>query len=203
MRENRGLQERVRNRTDVIARRFDLVQVMLKELGYLEANSITPHGRLLAKIYGETDLLVSELVRKSVLIKLGPVELVSVLSSLVYESRKDESPKIPHGQLQEALSEMVRIWHELHEREMDLGLEPMREPDLGFCMASYRWASGHSLASILKGTELTVGDFVRSMKQIIDLLRQLGNASPALSETVEMALRKVDRGVVTYAGVVG
>jgi ATP-dependent RNA helicase HelY len=98
---------------------------------------------------------------------------------------------------------MVRIWHDIHEREIDLGLEPMREPDLGFCMASHRWASGHSLAAILKGTEMTVGDFVRSMKQIIDLLRQLGSASPVLSETVEAALRKIDRGVVTYAGVVG
>jgi len=203
IRENRGLQERVSNRTDVIARRFDLVQIMLKELGYLEANTITPHGRLLAKIYGETDLLVSELVRKEILVDLNPIELVSVLSSLVYESRKDESPKIPHGQVQETLSEMVRIWHDIHERELDLGLEPMREPDLGFCMASHRWASGHSLGAILKGTEMTVGDFVRSMKQIIDLLRQLGNASSVLSETVEAALRKVDRGVVTYAGVVG
>lgn len=203
IRENRGLQERVSSRTDVIARRFDLVQIMLKELGYLEGNTITPHGRLLAKIYGETDLLVSELVRKEILVDLNAIELVSVLSSLVYESRKDESPKIPHGQVQETLHAMVRIWHDIHERELDLGLEPMREPDLGFCMASHRWASGHSLASILKGTEMTVGDFVRSMKQIIDLLRQLGNASPALSETVESALRKVDRGVVTYAGVVG
>ena len=203
IRENRGLQERVSNRTDVIARRFDLVQIMLKELGYLEANTITPPGRLLAKIYGETDLLISELVRKEILLGLNASELVSVLSSLVYEARRDETPKIPHGKVQETLGTVVNIWHELHERELDLGLEPMREPDLGFCWGSYRWASGHSLSSILRGTETTVGDFVRSMKQIIDLLRQLGNASQELSTVTEEALKRVDRGVVTYAGVVG
>ena len=203
IRENRGLQERVSNRTDVIARRFDLVQIMLKELGYLEANTITPPGRLLAKIYGETDLLISELVRKEILLGLNASELVSVLSSLVYEARRDETPKIPHGKVQETLGTVVNIWHELHERELDLGLEPMREPDLGFCWGSYRWASGHSLSSILRGTETTVGDFVRSMKQIIDLLRQLGNASNELSTVTEEALKRVDRGVVTYAGVVG
>ena len=98
---------------------------------------------------------------------------------------------------------MVGVWNDLHERELDLGLEPMREPDLGFCWASHRWASGHSLSSIVRGTEMTVGDFVRSMKQIIDLLRQLGNASRDLSPVVEEALKRVDRGVVTYAGVVG
>ena len=203
IRENRGLQERVSNRTDVIARRFDLVQIMLKELGYLEANTITPPGRLLAKIYGETDLLISELVRKEILIELNASELVSVLSSLVYEARRDESPKIPHGKIQDVLSQMVGVWHDLHERELDLGLEPMREPDLGFCFSSYRWASGHSLSSIVKGTDMTVGDFVRSMKQIIDLLRQLGNATRELGPIVEEALKRVDRGVVTYAGVVG
>lgn len=203
IRENRGLQERVSNRTDVIARRFDLVQIMLKELGYLEANTITPPGRLLAKIYGETDLLISELVRKEILIGLNASELVSVLSSLVYEARRDESPKIPHGKIQDVLSQMVGVWHDLHERELDLGLEPMREPDLGFCFSSYRWASGHSLSSIVKGTDMTVGDFVRSMKQIIDLLRQLGNATRELAPIVEEALKRVDRGVVTYAGVVG
>ena len=50
---------------------------------------------------------------------------------------------------------------------------------------------------------MTVGDFVRSMKQIIDLLRQLGNASRDMTSVVEEALKRVDRGVVTYAGVVG
>ncbi len=203
IRENRGLQERVSNRTDVIARRFDLVQIMLGELGYLEGNSITSHGRLLAKIYGETDLLISELVRKEILVGLNATELVSVLSALVYEARREESPKIPHGKVQDTLGEMVGVWNDLHERELDLGLEPMREPDLGFCWASHRWASGHSLSSIVRGTEMTVGDFVRSMKQIIDLLRQLGNASRDLSPVVEEALKRVDRGVVTYAGVVG
>jgi ATP-dependent RNA helicase HelY len=126
-----------------------------------------------------------------------------VLSSLVYEARRDESPKVPHGKVQDTLGEMVNIWHGIHERELDLGLEPMREPDIGFCWSSFRWASGHSLSSILRGTDMTVGDFVRSMKQIIDLLRQLGNATPELASIVEEALKRVDRGVVTYAGVVG
>jgi ATP-dependent RNA helicase HelY len=193
----------VSNRTDVIARRFDLVQILLKDLGYLEGNSITDAGRLLAKIYGETDLLVAELVRRRVLVDLNGSELVSVLSALVYEARRDESPKIPQGKIQEVLAEMVGLWHEINGKEEDLNLEPMREPELGFCWASYRWASGHSLSSILRGTDMTVGDFVRSMKQIIDLLRQLGNASDELYEITSDALRKVDRGVVTYAGVVG
>jgi len=201
-RENKGLADRVSNRTDVIARRFDLVQVMLEKYGYLESGAITKWGVILAKIYGETDLLIAEMIRLEAFDALNPHEIVSVLSALVYEARRDESPKIPHGEVQKALAELVRIWRYIHEDELDIGLEPMREPDLGFCMAAYRWASGHSLSSILKGSELTVGDFVRSMKQIIDLLRQIRIATPHLGPVCDEALSRIDRGIVSYAGAI-
>jgi ATP-dependent RNA helicase HelY len=201
-RENKGLNDRVSNRTDVIARRFDLVQIMLEKYGYLESGVITRWGLILAKIYGETDLLIAEMIRTGAFDSLNAQEIVSVLSALVYEARRDESPKIPHGEVQKALGELTLLWKRIHEDEKDVGLEPMREPDLGFCMASYRWASGHSLSAILKGTELTVGDFVRSTKQIIDLLRQIASASPHLEKVARTALDQIDRGIVSYAGAV-
>ena len=201
-RENKGLNDRVSNRTDVIARRFDLVQIMLERYSYLEAGVITRWGLILAKIYGETDLLIAEMIRTGSFDSLNAQEIVSVLSALVYEARRDETPKIPHGEVQKALGELTLLWKRIHEDEKDLGLEPMREPDLGFCMASYRWASGHSLSAILKGTELTVGDFVRSTKQIIDLLRQIASASPHLEKVARDALDQIDRGIISYAGAV-
>jgi len=201
-RENKGLNDRVSNRTDVIARRFDLVQIMLEKYGYLESGVITRWGLILAKIYGETDLLIAEMIRTGAFDSLNAQEIVSVLSALVYEARRDETPKIPHGEVQKALGELTLLWKRIHEDEKDVGLEPMREPDLGFCMASYRWASGHSLSAILKGTELTVGDFVRSTKQIIDLLRQIASASPHLEKVARTALDQIDRGIISYAGAV-
>ena len=201
-RETHGLQERVSSRTDLIAKRFDRVQVMLERYGYLKNGVITEWGTLLANIYGETDLLIAELIKKGAFDRLSGPEMVSVLSALVFESRRDEAPKIPRGEIQETLNLLVHEWSLIHSDEVEIGLEPMREPDISFCWAAHRWASGHSLGSILKGTQLTVGDFVRSMKQIIDLLRQIGNASPHLSQTVESALRQIDRGIVSYAGYV-
>src|ERR1019366_8501592 len=166
-RETRGLEERVNTRTDLIAKRFDRVQAMLERYGYLKNGAITEWGPLLAKIYGETDLLIAELIKKGSFDTLGAPEMVSVLSALVFEARRDESPKIPRGAVEESLKDLIHQWSLINLDEKEIGLEPMREPDLAFCWASYGWASGHSLASVLKGTELTVGDFVRSMKQII------------------------------------
>ena len=201
-RENSGLSARVANRTHVIARRFDLIKVMLEKFGYLNNDAITASGKLLSKIYGETDILIAEMIRREAFGQLTAAELVSIVSVFVYESRKDAPPKLPRGQVEEVLSDLVKVWIEINDLEVDLGLEPIREPDAGFCWASYRWASGHSLTAILKGTELTVGDFVRSMKQIIDLLRQIAIASPHLSPIVSDALGRIDRGVIAYAGAV-
>ena len=201
-RENSGLSARVANRTHVIARRFDLIKVMLEKFGYLNNDVITANGKLLSKIYGETDILIAEMIRREAFGQLTAAELVSIVSVFVYESRKDAPPKLPRGQVEEVLSDLVKVWIEINDLEVDLGLEPIREPDAGFCWASYRWASGHSLTAILKGTELTVGDFVRSMKQIIDLLRQIAIASPHLSPIVSDALGRIDRGVIAYAGAV-
>ena len=155
---------------------------------------------MLAKIYGETDLLIAESIQSGVFANLSPSELVSVISSCIYESRNDEAAKVPRGEIQLALAAITKIYGKIHDAESDLNLEPMRAPDFGFCWPSQKWASGHSLTSILKESDLTVGDFVRSMKQIIDLLRQLRSAAPELQGVIDDSLKKIDRGVIAYAG---
>ena len=199
-REIDGLTERINTRTNVIAKRFDRIKVVLDKFGYIHDDAIAKSGKMLAKIYGETDLLIAESIQAEVFTALSPADLVSVISSCIYESRNEEAAKIPRGDVQVALAAISKIYGKIHDAESDLNLEPMRAPDLGFCWASHKWASGHSLTSILKDSDLTVGDFVRSMKQIIDLLRQLRSAAPQLQTVIDLALTKIDRGVIAYAG---
>ena len=199
-REIDGLQERINSRTNVIAKRFDRIKVILDKFGYINNDAIAQSGKMLAKIYGETDLLIAESIQAGVFNQLSATDLVAVISSCIYESRNEEAAKVPRGEVQNALAVISKIYGKIHEAESDLNLEPMRAPDFGFCWASHKWASGHSLTSILKGSDLTVGDFVRSMKQIIDLLRQLRAAVPDLQVVIDQALGKIDRGVIAYAG---
>uniref|UniRef100_UPI00404AF13B DEAD/DEAH box helicase n=1 Tax=Candidatus Nanopelagicus sp. TaxID=2518620 RepID=UPI00404AF13B len=199
-REIDSLSERIDSRTNVIAKRFDRIKVILDKFGYIDNDAITASGKLLAKIYGETDLLISESIQAGVFSALSPSDLVAVISACIYESRNDEVAKVPRGDVQTALAQVSKIYAKIHDAESDMNLEPMRAPDFGFCWASHKWASGHSLTSILKGSELTVGDFVRAMKQIIDLLRQLRAAAPDLQPIIDQSLKQIDRGVIAYAG---
>jgi ATP-dependent RNA helicase HelY len=45
---------------------------------------------------------------------------------------------------------------------------------------------------------MSVGDFVRSTKQLIDLLTQIAGASSDLRKTCREGVARLDRGVISY-----
>ncbi|MEU6735344.1 DEAD/DEAH box helicase [Streptomyces physcomitrii] len=213
LRDTGQLERRIEGRTNTIARTFDRIVALLTELDYLRGNEVTEHGRRLARLYGELDLLASECLRDGVWEGLGPAELAACVSALVYESRIGDdavAPKVPSGKAKAALGEMVRIWGRLDAVEEEFGISQtegvgQREPDLGFAWAVYMWASGKGLDEVLREAEMPAGDFVRWCKQVIDVLGQIAAAAPAEQSTVaknaRRAVEAVLRGVVAYSSV--
>ena len=96
---------------------------------------------------------------------------------------------------------MVRLWGELTKLEGDHHLDFLRQPDPGFAWAAYRWAEGDELDSVLNDVDLAAGDFVRWMKQLIDLAGQVADAAGAtpLREIAREVVRRLRRGVVAYS----
>ena len=90
----------------------------------------------------------------------------------------------------------------LFRSEEEFGINPQREPNFDLAWSVYRWASGHTLQTILRETEITVGDFVRCIRQIIDVLGQLVEAQPDMYTLVRDAIKRIDRGVIAYSAVV-
>jgi len=119
---------------------------------------------------------------------------------MIFESRsaEDTAPKMPSAKVTSTITEIISLWAALEEIESEFGVKTQREPDAGFCFISYRWASGNSLANVLKGSDMSVGDFVRATKQLIDLLNQIAGASEKLRPACKAAVKKLDRGVVAY-----
>jgi ATP-dependent RNA helicase HelY len=97
---------------------------------------------------------------------------------------------------------MIRLWGELDTVEKDNRLSFLREPDLGFAWAAWRWARGHRLDAVLYDADLTAGDFVRAVKQLLDLLDQIAAiAEPDLAGSARNAMDAMRRGVVAYSSV--
>ena len=218
-RDNAETQQKVAMATNSLARTFDRILLLLTERGFIdgavdgapdEDPKVTDDGRLLARIYSESDLLVAECLRGGTWEGLRPAELAAVLSTVLYESRGDTPGAAPNldessAGLRRALSATRRTCSEIRADEQRHRLSPSRETDPGFVAAIYQWASTGDLTASLaasdangSGSPLSAGDFVRWCRQVLDLLDQVRNAapSPALRSTAKRAMGDIRRGVV-------
>jgi ATP-dependent RNA helicase HelY len=203
-RDAQTLKRRVEQRTNTVARQFDRVCDVLTALGYLEGDAVTDRGSRLRRIYSELDLLAAESMRHGLWDDLSPSGLAAALSVLVFEARRPDdasSPRVPGGPVREVIAEMVRLWGSLDALERDHRLDFLRQPDLGFAWVAYRWAEGDDLDDVLVASDLAAGDFVRWMKQLIDLAGQVADAAgpTPLRETARQVVRQLRRGVVAYS----
>ncbi len=60
--------------------------------------------------------------------------------------------------------------------------------------------SGHDLADLFEDDDLRAGDFVRSARQLLDLIRQIRDGYPDYRTVANDALRSIDRGIVEIGG---
>jgi len=205
-RDTRTLRRRIEQRTNTIARQFDRVCDVLTDLGYLEDDQVTPTGARLMRIYTDMDLVAAECLREGLWDELTPSGLAAALSALVFESRRADdahAPRVPGGPVREVLAATVAVWGDLDALEREHKLDFLREPDLGFAWAAFRWAEGAQLDEVLRETDLAAGDFVRWMKQLLDLTDQVADAAgdSALRRTARRASDALRRGVVAYSSV--
>nr|WP_226363812.1 DEAD/DEAH box helicase [Pseudonocardia abyssalis] len=205
-RETEQLRQKRQATTHSLARAFDRIRSLLGERGYLDGEEVTEDGARLARLWGESDLLTAECLSHGAWNGLEPAELASVVSALVYETRRDNGPvpRVPSGPVSEALATTVRIWGELDADERRHHVDRTREPDLGFAWPMHRWARGESLSAVLtaaeqNGSELSAGDFVRWCRQVLDLLDQIAGVagrSSGVGRVAVQAGQAVRRGVV-------
>ena len=180
---------------------FDRVCDVLDDLGYLEADELTDAGQMLRRIYNELDLVAAEAIRRGVLSELDPPQLAAVLSTLVYESRPGrdmEHPRMPDPASERACSVLRNLWREVGVVERRHGRERGRDLDIGFASAAWRWASGQDLAKVLRNSPLAPGDFVRWVRQVVDLAAQVAQAAGPgdLRRTARLTIAAMRRGVI-------
>jgi ATP-dependent RNA helicase HelY len=205
--ETNALVEQIEGRTNQVARSFDRICGLLVDLEYLvEADDdleVTEHGKRLARIYGERDLLIAEALRNKTWDDLDPAGLAAMAATLIYESRGDDDsqrPKLPRGNFETALENTELIWHDIELLAQKHRLARTSPLDASIALSIHRWASGARFDAVLNGTDMLPGDFIRQTKMIIDLLDQIAiTKSGAVSDTARLAVDRVKRGIVAYS----
>jgi ATP-dependent RNA helicase HelY len=207
--EIRQLEAKVEHRNATLVREFDSVLDVLAERGYVDvaAWQLTTHGETLARLFHESDLLVAEALRLGVLDGVDAPTLAGLVSTFVYEHRSPDDPPapwFPSADVSRRWSAIERLSRELTGLERSRGLAEHRPPDPTFFAVAYAWVAGEGFAEVVEAEELTGGDFVRTVKQLIDLLGQVATVAP-LESTRTAARQAADaafRGVVADSSAV-
>ncbi|RZV47864.1 MAG: DEAD/DEAH box helicase [Acidimicrobiia bacterium] len=186
-----------------LVRELEATLQLLDSFGYTDGWALTEKGRRLRTIYSELDLLVSEAAEGGLFDDLPAAEFVALVSLFVYEPRGDsESGEWPAGPIGERGREILDLWKGLVAAERDSRLTETRQPEWGFATIAHGWASGLTLDEIFGEDQLAAGDFVRTVRQLLDLIRQLRDTFPALSSVAADAVGLIDHGVVSAGGIV-
>ena len=207
-RERATIERQVKGRSASLARQFDTVLQVLETWGYLDGWSLTPRGERLARIYHESDLLIAECIEHGVLDGLDAAALAGLASVFTYEQRgpgDGPPPWFPSSLARERWGEIEAIHAQLNDVEERNRITTTRAPDPGFVGLAHGWAAGEDLGDVLEDEELSGGDFVRNVKQLIDLMRQLGDvaANPATGRAAREGAEALYRGVVSASSAVG
>ncbi|HET9060658.1 MAG TPA: DEAD/DEAH box helicase [Acidimicrobiales bacterium] len=210
------LQKQVLGRSDSLARQFDRVLRLLEAWGYVHGWSLTASGERLSRTYHPQDLLVAECAERGLFDGLKPAEMAAFASIFTYEPRGPGGEGLrggmPNRRLEDRWRVVQNIASELARSEESIGLPLTRSPEPGFAPLALGWATGRSLAALLSpadgpgdtlGQTVPAGDFVRNIKQLVDLLRQLGEVLPSApaAQSAREAADALFRGVVAVSSV--
>ncbi|NBY12016.1 MAG: hypothetical protein EBQ75_03445 [Actinobacteria bacterium] len=181
-----------------IVARFRALQRLLTDHEFVEGWSLTQKGEVLRSIFHECDLVIAESAWRGLFDGLTAPELCGVMSCFVFEPRGDDETIVKiSGLAGERVKQIERLSASIREDEKACGITQHRGLHRGFFEIARDWCAGSQLEDVLTD-DLQPGDFVRTMRQIADLLRQIGNASQN-DETKRLATQasqSIQRGVV-------
>ena len=159
---------------------------VLEAWGYLEGWGLSPAGELLARLNTEGDLVLAEVAARGAARRARPARRSprscrasrSSGAGPTATSRCRRAAGRASRSRRRAASIEQRLARPATSPSATSGCPRPAGPIPGFTAAIHAWATGDDLADVLEDEEMTGGDFVRNVKQTIDLLRQVADVAP-------------------------
>lgn len=200
-REESGLLRRIDTRTQTLSKGFEEVVKLLEEFGYVKGSSLADKGLVLARIYNENDLLLSECLERGWLDDLTSAEVAAVISTFVFENRGpyETTSSMPTSRSRAIFDRVSKLFEQISSREKRAGLALTRGVDPGGARAIHSWCGGAPLEDVVDPAS-GAGDFIRVCRQTIDLLKQVRQEvrSDMTRDRISASIEGLDRGIVAY-----
>ncbi|WP_419853434.1 DEAD/DEAH box helicase [Candidatus Poriferisodalis sp.] len=203
------LKDRIKLAKGGLARQLDATNEVLNTFGCADGWSLTATGDCLKSVFHECDLLTVLCLRDGVFDGVAPAQLAGLVSVLTYEHRSSQPPPVPRypdKDSHERAAHMFELASQINSAERQHSVVPSRPPDASFFAVAYAWAGGTAYTDLWRGDAggdqtPSGGDFVRQMRQLIDLVDRIAGVAPLEStrRTAADACVALDRGVVAAA----
>ena len=171
---------------------------ILESRGLSDGWRLTEAGQLLTRIYSECDLVIVEALKDELFEDLTAAELAGVVSVFVYShrGRPDDFTPLKNKKIWERIEAIEKIAKKITDLEWELGIDSKVILDSRYAEKIYSWASGQDLGAVLDSAT-SGGEFVRNVRLVSDLLRQIrtiGNTE--LQKVAAESIKALERGVV-------
>ena len=182
----------------------------LLELGYFVEESaengraeLSGRGKMGCTIYG-FEIQITELIYQGVLENQPAKALCLVFTALVFEDRRrDPPPRLPQRLWGDLRKQTDRLLMDMSKVEARFGIpNPMRQADWGLTRPLMDWMRGASLEELEERMDTGAGDFVRTLRMTVQLLRNTRRSvdkSWDLHERLGEAIEMINRGEVDAA----
>mgnify|MGYP001207376747 CR=1 FL=1 len=198
-----AVREQISTAEGGLGRALIAIEEVMEIFGCAESWVLSPRGEILQSIFHEMDLLAALCIDDGLLEDVSAAELAGLASVLTYEhrSRLDPPPPwFPNQSAKKKCDKILAYSQQIRSEEAKRGLPETRMPDPTIFGQVHGWASGHELDEVLD-EDTPAGDFVRNIRQVIDLLGQIADSTPSrsLKKKAIEAGRLLDRGLVSAA----
>ena len=190
--------------SEISTSKIDLVDQLavtgriLELRGLSDGWRLTEAGQLLTRIYSECDLVIVEALKDELFAGLTAAELAAVVSVFVYShrGRPDDFTPLKNKKIWERVEAIEKIAKTITDLEWELGMDSKVILDSRYAEKIYSWASGHDLGAVLDSAT-SGGEFVRNVRLVSDLLRQIRTMGDTeLQKVAAESIKTLERGVV-------
>jgi superfamily II RNA helicase len=172
---------------------------LLKEMGYIENNSLTSKGEFAKSVYGY-ELILSELYEQRLFEQLDEFGLGIIAAASVFEPRKNQhmtSISKPARKIRMACEEVFNI---IKDKESKYKIYPQSKmPYFHLSSAMEYWLRGTDFSKILQFTDTDEGEVVRYFRMGIQILKEIKDnpvSSHILKERIKETIRVINRDIV-------
>lgn len=198
------------SKTMVLSDDWKAMRRVLRRLGFCSEQLVELKGRVACEISTSDELLTTELMLSGVFKDLPTDVMVALLSCLVFEenSRESKPPGAPElaAAFQLLRTTATRFAQVFVQSKLNIDQEAyINSYKPGLMEVVYAWAHGAKFSEVCElSNEIYEGVIIRCIRRLHELLRQLRDASKAISShdlatKFDESIRLIERGIVFAA----